>query len=217
MTLAAPRFTASLRRRLRTPLGKRFGRFVLVAVASVAASQIALVIFLGPAHLTGGISGVAAGMVGAIVSYVLSRWAWERKGRPNVLRETVPFWLVAAGAWLVLGLSTKLGIQVATSMHLHGIKRQAVVNGVYLAGNCVTFLARFVIFHYVLFAERGSSPAALGVPPEAAGRSSATGADPATVARAMDAARANGSAAEGRLPAEPPARLASAAERGARP
>src|ERR1017187_4919826 len=126
MTLVAPRFVASLRRRLRSSLGKRFGRFVLVAAASVAASQIALVIFLGPARLTGGISGAAAGIVGAIVSYVLSRWAWERKGRPNVLRETLPFWLVAVGAWLVLGLSTKLGIHVAASMHLHGIKRQAV-------------------------------------------------------------------------------------------
>jgi putative flippase GtrA len=168
MTLVAPRFVTSIRHRLRTPLGKRFGRFVLVAAASVAASQIALPIFLGPAHLTGGISGVAAGMVGAIVSYVLSRWAWERKGRPNVLRETLPFWLVSVGAWLILGLSTKLGIHVAASMHLHGVRRQAVVNGVYLAGNCVTFLARFVIFHYVLFADRGSSPAAVGVPPEAA-------------------------------------------------
>lgn len=159
---------APIRRKFEGETGRRFARFVLVALAAVVSSQIALIVFLDAAHIGATTSGALAGAVGAAVSYVLSRWAWERKGRPNVLRETLPFWLVSVGAWLILGLSTKLGIHVAASMHLHGVRRQAVVNGVYLAGNCVTFLARFVIFHYVLFADRGSSPAAVGVPPEAA-------------------------------------------------
>jgi hypothetical protein len=31
----------------------------------------------------------------------------------------------------------------------------AVVNGAYFLANCFTFVARFVIFHYVLFASHG--------------------------------------------------------------
>src|ERR1022692_904354 len=215
MTLVAPRLAASLRRRLRTSLGKRFSRFVPVAVASFGASQIMLALLLGPGHATAGISAIAAWFTGAAVSYILSRWAWERKGKPSLVRETLPFWAVSVGAAVVLTLAAKYANQEALRMGMSHAARVLFVDAGYFAANCVTFLARFVIFHYVLFADRGSSPAALGVPPEAAGPSPA-GADPVTVARAMDVARANGSAAEGRLPAEPPARLAEAAERGAR-
>jgi putative flippase GtrA len=148
--------------RLRTRFGKQFGRFAMVAVVSLGASEAALFVFTELLHLTYGASGVLAAVAGAIVSYVLSRWAWQRKGRPDVLRETLPFWLVSAGAWIVLGLATKLGHYIATALGLHGFKDYIVVGGVYFLANCLTFLGRFLIFHYVLFADR----AARSGPPE---------------------------------------------------
>lgn len=150
------RLPAALANRLRTKFGTQFVRFAMVAVLSLAASEIALFAFVGPLHLTGGVSGVSAGAIGAIVSYLLSRRAWGRSGRPNILRETVPFWLVSVGAWLVLGLATKLGLHVAMSLHLHHLRRHLVVGGIYFLANCVTFMARFLIFHYVLFADGGT-------------------------------------------------------------
>jgi putative flippase GtrA len=155
------RLPAAMANRLRSRFGTQFLRFVVVAVASLGASEIALAIFIGPLHVTAGTSGVSAAVVGAVVSYVLSRWAWRRRGRPNVLRETLPFWLVSIGAWLVLGLATKLGVHVSDAMHLHHLKRHLVVGGVYFVANCVTFVLRFLIFHYVLFADR---QAAAGAP-----------------------------------------------------
>lgn len=148
------RLPAALANRLRTKLGTQFLRFALVAVASLGASEFALYAFTGPLHWTGGISGVSAGIVGAIVSYFLSRRAWDRKGRPDLLRETLPFWLVSAGAWLVLGLATKLGYSIADSLDLHHFKRHLVIGGVYFVANCLTFLVRFLIFHYFLFSDR---------------------------------------------------------------
>ena len=126
---------------------------------ALGASQLALFILIGPMHVTGGLSGVGAAVVGAIVSYFLSRWAWERKGRPNFWRETVPFWIVSVGAWLVLGLAAKLGLHVATAMHLHHFKRHIVIGGVYFLANCVTFAVRFLIFHYLLFTDRSTTTA----------------------------------------------------------
>ena len=152
MALASSRIGAALIRRARSNVGVRFTRFTLVAVASVVASQVALSIFIGPAHMTAGISGGLAAIIGAAVSYVLSRWAWERKGRPQLLKETLPFWLVSVGAWIILGLSAKLGVALAEAIEVDGIKRVLVTDGTYLAANCLTFVARFVIFHYVLFA-----------------------------------------------------------------
>jgi putative flippase GtrA len=151
------RLPAPIANRLRTKVGTQFVRFAVVAIVSLGASEIALFAFIGPMHLGGGVSGVSAAVVGAIVSYFLSRWAWQRKGRPNVMRETIPFWLVSVGAWLVLGLATKLGLRVATSLDLHHLKRHLVVGGIYFLANCLTFVIRFLIFHYVLFADRGTS------------------------------------------------------------
>ena len=69
-------------------------------------SQVVLGLLTGPVNLSAGASGVIASMTAALVSYLLSRWAWERKGRPDLLRETVPFWLVSVAVWAILGLTS---------------------------------------------------------------------------------------------------------------
>jgi putative flippase GtrA len=121
------------------------------------ASQVALIVFN---HLllrgNAGAAGFTAAVIGAAVSYVLSRWAWERKGKPDLLRETLPFWLVSACVWVILALANKLGVHLVVVMHLHkGWKKVIVENGTYFLANCVTFAARFLIFHYLLFTDRG--------------------------------------------------------------
>jgi len=148
---------AGMASRLRTRLGKHFSRFVIVAAVSLGVSEFALFLFTEVWHVTGGISGVSAAALGALTSYLMSRWAWERKGRPNVLRETIPFWVVSAGAWLVLGLATKLGFYVARTVGATGFKHFVIVGGIYFLANCLTFLSRFLIFHYVLFADAGKT------------------------------------------------------------
>jgi putative flippase GtrA len=153
---------APIRRKFEGETGRRFARFVLVALAAVIGTQVALIVFLDGAHMTAGLSGGLAAMVGAVVSYVLSRWAWERKGRPHLLKETLPFWIVSVASWIVLGLATKLGVYLAGQHAHHGLKWHLVVNGTYLGANVLTFAARFLIFHYVLFADRGSSAGAVG-------------------------------------------------------
>jgi putative flippase GtrA len=156
MVLVKSRIGVALWRRARSNVGIRFTRFTVVAVASVAASQVSLTLLLGPGHQTAGFSGGLAAMIGAGVSYVLSRWAWERKGRPDLLRETLPFWLVSVGVWVLLALVAKLGVHLASAMNLHGAERIALTDGIYFLGNCVTFLLRFLLFHYVLFADSRS-------------------------------------------------------------
>ena len=143
----------ALWRTLRTKVGIRFTRFMGVAIASLATSEVTLGLCDGVFHLTATPTAVTSWFTGAVVSYVLSRWAWERKGKPDLLRETIPFWVISAIVVVILTLSTKLGYYIAGHMHLHGIKHAALVGLVYLVANFITFMMRFVIFHYVLFAE----------------------------------------------------------------
>ena len=156
MTFGPSRISAAVKSRLQTTVGKRFSRFLLVAAAAVVASQVTLTICLGPLEMTAGKSAVAAWFAGAAVSYVLSRWAWERRGRPNVLKETLPFGVVAIGTAVVLTLTTKWANQQAISMGLSDTQRVLFADACYFLANCVTFLTRFLIFHYLLFADRGS-------------------------------------------------------------
>ncbi len=146
---------APLERKLRTEAGMRFLRFVPAAVAAVITSQVVLIILTGPFNLGGFTSGFLASMVAAAVSYVMSRWAWERKGKPDLLRETLPFWIVSVAVWVILGLTTHFANSWAHSMGLHHLARHLVVNGAYFAMNCVTFVCRFLIFHYFLFSNKG--------------------------------------------------------------
>jgi hypothetical protein len=40
---------------------------------------------------------------------------------------------------------------------MHGAGRIAVADGTYFLANCLTFLLRFLLFHYVLFADSKSA------------------------------------------------------------
>jgi putative flippase GtrA len=167
MALAQNRLVVALWDRLRTKVGVRFTRFAGVALASLATSEIVLSLCNGVFHMSATPAALISTFAGALVSYVLSRWAWERKGKPDILRETVPFWVISAMVWVVLWLAVKLGYHMASWMGLHGAKHVLLVDLVYLAANFVTFLLRFVIFHYVLFADSTTAARAAATGPDA--------------------------------------------------
>jgi putative flippase GtrA len=148
-----------LRRRLRTQGGRRLIRFAPAAVLALCATQLTYFI-LQLANVTAGVAGAAGWFAGATVSYVVSRWAWERKGRPHLLKETLPFVSISICVGIVLTATSKLATEQARDMGLHGLDKVLFAQGLYLAANCVTFVVRFMIFHYVLFADRGPKPGA---------------------------------------------------------
>ncbi len=180
---------APIERKLRAEAGKRFSRFLLVAIVAVITSQVVLGLLTGPVNLTAGVSGVIASMTAALVSYLLSRWAWERTGRPDLLRETVPFWLVSMAVWGILGLTSHYASVWAHAEGYTHLKKHLVVQGAYFLMNCVTFLARFVFFHYVLFANKDRPGAAAVVSPEQAAAPDEAAASPSPGLATAESAR----------------------------
>jgi putative flippase GtrA len=142
------------RRGLRGLLGTRFARFAGAAVAALTATEVTLTIGNGVFHLTSTPAALISWFAGAVVSYALSRWAWSRKGRPDVLRETLPFWLISVAVIVLLTLANKLGYRSAAWLHLTGVRHVLWVDFVWLLANFGTFMLRFAIFHYVVFADR---------------------------------------------------------------
>jgi putative flippase GtrA len=147
----------SLRRRFRSEGGKRLLRFAPAAVLALAATQITFFVCANILHSTGRIAGAAGWLAGAAVSYGASRWAWERKGRPNLLKETLPFVAISIAVGVILTETSHFAYNVAAAHDMQGLERAVFLQVVYLAANGVTFLMRFVFFHYVLFADRSAA------------------------------------------------------------
>ena len=130
MTVVSPKITEAawrvvpgpLRRRLRTQGGRRLIRFAPAAVLALCATQLTYLI-CQLAHVTAGLAGAVGWLAGAAVSYVVSRWAWERKGRPDLLRETLPFWMISLCVGVVLTLTSKVAHAEARTLGLHRFER----------------------------------------------------------------------------------------------
>jgi putative flippase GtrA len=152
MALTTNRLGSTLVSKARSKLGVRFGRFAVAAIAAFATTEVVLSICAGPLSLSATWATLIAWFSGAVVSYVLSRWAWKRKGRPNLLRETLPFWIVSAMVIVILTLATKFGYHSSGWLHLHGAKRVLYIDAITGVANLGTFVLRFLFFHYVLFA-----------------------------------------------------------------
>ena len=182
MALVSNRLGDSLAAKARSKLGIRFGRFTIAALAAFATTLIVLTICAGPLQLTATWASLISWFSGALVSYVLSRWAWKRQGRPSLLKETLPFWVVSAMVVVILTLATKFAYHSAGWMHLSGTERVLYVDAVYGVANVGTFLLRFLFFHYVLFA--GS--AALAAPGAAEEALASTDPGPEPFARAAE-------------------------------
>jgi putative flippase GtrA len=159
MALVSNRLSDTLAAKARSKLGIRFGRFTIAAIAAFTTTEVVLTICAGPLQLTATWASLLSWFSGALVSYVLSRWAWKRKGRPSLLRETLPFWIVSAMVVVILTVATKFGYHSAGWMHLSGAERVLYVDAVYGVANVGTFLLRFLFFHYVLFAASVGRPA----------------------------------------------------------
>ncbi len=188
MALAQNRLVTTLWRKLTSKIGVRFTRFVGAAAAALTATEIALTICNGIFHLTATPAALVSWFAGAVVSYVLSRWAWERKGKPDVLRETIPFWVISAMVIVILTLANKLAYHSAAWMHFTGVKHVLWVDFVWLVANFCTFVMRFLIFHFVLFTDRTTAARAAATGPDAVPPGSRTAPAPAEAPATVAAA-----------------------------
>jgi putative flippase GtrA len=96
----------------------RFAGFASAAVAAFMTREVMLTVCVGVLQLTATWASLISWVSGAVVSYVFSRWAWERKGCPNLLKETLPFWAVSGMVVVILTLATRFGYNSSGWMHL---------------------------------------------------------------------------------------------------
>lgn len=153
----------SLRATLHGPLGRTLTRFALGSALAMVVSEVTLMSVFG-LHLGSARVAAAAGWgAGFISNYSLTRtWAWGRKGRSDLARELLPYWITSIACLLLSMWATHTASALAPKLSGDHTLATVLVGAAYLATYGVLFVVKFVLFHFVIFADRRSSAA--GVP-----------------------------------------------------
>ena len=149
------RALAALLTRARSPEGKKLVRYSMVSVVAVAVNQLVLLIAFGLLHWSARASNVWAVCISAIPSYYLNRmWAWGKRGRSHLLKEVLPFWVMA-----LIGLAFSTWAAGFAERHADAITTShvgttIVVMAAALGAFGILWIAKFAILNRLLFVNR---------------------------------------------------------------
>ncbi len=128
---------------LHTHEGKKIFRYTMVSVISTVVSFVVLFLVYGVFQWWTEVpSAIFANSVAAFPSYWLNRnWAWGKSGRSHLMKEVVPFWVMAVIgiAFSIVGAS--VARHIGTEHHLSHTEQTAVV----LAANFLSFAIFWVL------------------------------------------------------------------------
>lgn len=134
---------------LHTHEGRKIFRYTMVSVISTIVSFTVLAIVYGVLQLWGEVpSTIFANGVATFPSYWLNRnWAWGKSGRSHLMKEVIPFWVMAA-----LGIAFSI---VGASLANHFTKKYQLphleATIVVLVANVMSFgifwVAKLILFN----------------------------------------------------------------------
>lgn len=144
---------SDLRDRARTPGAKKAIRYSLVSVISVIVNQVSLFALQYGFRWTAKSAAIAAAALGGIPSYYLNRrWAWGKTGRSHLLKEVVPFWVIAFAGLVFSTWAADFAESLALEHFDKSRFLQALtVNAFALGAFGILWVAKFVFFNKVLF------------------------------------------------------------------
>lgn len=151
MTIPAVRH--SIQEKLRTPLGRKLFRYSMASVVAVIVSNLSLLIFVGVLGMGVVLASTLATTVATIPSYQMNRkWAWGKNGRSHLLKEVLPFWVLAVVGWAFSTYAVYLVDAYADHHHFSHLTRTGVVVLAYFGAFGLLWVGKFVIFNKVMFA-----------------------------------------------------------------
>jgi putative flippase GtrA len=124
----------------------RLGQFAVGSVVSTIVSQATLTGFYYWGHATALESSAAAFVAGAIPAFLINwHWTWSRKGRPAMLTELVPYFLITlTGGLAATGLTTLADKLINPLIEGRG-GRSLVLDCAYLGSYGVFVLLKFTL------------------------------------------------------------------------
>lgn len=131
----------------RRPHVQRFWRYIAGSVIAFGVSQVTFLVCYGPRWTSPQVASVLAFATGAPVNYVLNRrWAWQRRDRPSLLGEVVPYAAIISVSIAASAYGTWAVDQWLASVALARWLEIAVVGATFALINGGLFLIKYVLF-----------------------------------------------------------------------
>lgn len=149
-------FVPSLGRWYRTASGTKKIRYALVSMVTVPIGTASVAGF-DLVGLTAGWAAVLGSCVGAVPSYMLSRyWVWRMDGKNRILQQVLPFCAISFAGIVVALLGGYEAGQFTRHHEIVGTTRLVVLLGANLAAFAGFWVARYVLCNEALFVTSNS-------------------------------------------------------------
>jgi putative flippase GtrA len=142
---------ARLRAWSKTHQGKKLIRYTLVSGSSTVVSFLAISAFYGLNIIPSVIwSTLAGNLVASIPAYQLNRrWTWGKRGKSQVRREIVPFWLLTFLGVGVSQLGALLARHEVKAHHWSHIANTGLVVVANLASFAIFWVLKLMVFNRI--------------------------------------------------------------------
>ncbi len=138
-----------------TETGRKKARYFFSSVVTTIFSQALLFGLQAADFASAVVCSVITTAVSAIPSYYLNRtWAWGKSGKSHVVKEVLPFWVLAfVGLFASMG-TVALSDHEATLAGLSRVEVKVVNNAAYLLAFVIVWMVKYVIFDKLVFIDR---------------------------------------------------------------
>ena len=142
--------------RWRTPVAVRLWRYGAGSVVAFATSAVVLFVCLSWFRLGAITSTIIAFLAGAIPNWLLNRrWAWEKRGRDGVFKETTLYVIVSVVALVASSAADKFTAVQASQLSSH-IEKDLLVTFSYMFSVVVLSGLKYVAYDRFVFVDRNS-------------------------------------------------------------
>ncbi|HET9059955.1 MAG TPA: GtrA family protein [Acidimicrobiales bacterium] len=143
--------------RLRTPHVLRIWRYLVGSGVAFVTSTVAMYICVSWFSLGAITAATIAFVAGAVPNWVLNRsWAWQKRGREGIRRETALYAAISLVSWAVSVAITKAGAIGADDMHSLFV-RHLLVTGSYVFSVVLLTGLKYVAYNRFVFLAPPSS------------------------------------------------------------
>jgi putative flippase GtrA len=145
--------------RWRTPALLKLWRYGAGSVVAFVTSVVVYYVFFSFAHLGAIGSTWVAFVAGAIPNWVLNRrWAWEKRGRDGVARESALYVLVSIVSLVASSAATKA--TALAVVHTNHTARDLLVTFSYMASVVVLSVLKYLVYDRFVFVDKRRARAA---------------------------------------------------------
>jgi putative flippase GtrA len=140
--------------RWRSPLAVRIWRYGAGSVVAFATSTVVLFVCLSLFKWGAITSTVVAFLAGAIPNWVLNRrWAWERRGREGVVKETTLYVIVSVVALVASAATDKITAVETAGLH-NDLVKSVLVTMAYMFSVVVLTGLKYIAYDRFVFVDR---------------------------------------------------------------